>query len=75
MSDGCHRKLNNVSLSYYKAIPMPVGDSPFTCGGCRDKIKLQILLTAALKLLTYPYVPPSRFRKEQPPDYPYAVLI
>lgn len=52
-----------------------VGDSPFTCGGCRYMLKLQILLTATSKLLTYPYVPPFRFRKVQPPDYPHAVLI
>ena len=55
---------------------MPVEDSRFTFyDGCRDMIKLRIQLTATLKLLTYPYVPPLRSRKAQPPDYPYAVLI
>ncbi len=53
---------------------MGVGDSRFTFyDGCRDKIKLRILPTATSKLLTYPYVPPFRFRKVQPPDYPYVV--
>ncbi len=38
-------------------------------------LKLQIQLKVMLKLLKYPYVSPFRFRKEQPPDYPYVVLI
>lgn len=65
----------SIDLSCYRLSPIGVGDSHFICGGCQYKIKLQIQLKVMLKLLKYPYVSPFRFRKEQPPDYPYVVLI
>lgn len=66
----------SIDLSCYRLSPTAIGDSRFTFyDGCRYMLKLRIWLTATLKLLTYPYVPPFRFRKEQPSDYPYAGLI
>ena len=56
---------------------LTVGNSLFsTCGGCLCKITPQ---KQQVKVSTLPLyslaLPPFRFQKGQPPDYPYHVLI
>lgn len=64
VSDGCHRKLNNGDFKLNRLLPIAVGGSQVTFyGDCRDMLRLQIQPKATSKFLTYPYVPPFRFRK------------
>lgn len=55
--------------------PIGAGDSQYTFyGDCRDMLRLQKQPIVTSKLLTYPYVPPFRFRKVQSPDYPSTLF-
>ena len=64
LSDDCHRKLINRVYELHRLLPIAVGGSRFTSyGDCRDMLRLQIQPKATLIFLTYPYVPPFRFWK------------
>lgn len=65
MSDDCHRKLIVLVMITGYPLLVVVGDSQFIFyGDCQGMLRLQKQPKVTLRFLTYSYVPPFCFQKD-----------